>query len=530
MARVSTGYRWLSAAAVLLPLVALALGACSLDEILLANLPPQTFLHVEDGALAPTHYRQILSWHGEDPDGEVDRFEYRWILELLGGGEADLDPPWLGTVPPFIFETQDTFFLPVPTAGVDTLTHVFQIRAVDREGLADPIPAQVTLPVYNRRPQIWSVTVAGDTTSTLNLPENILPVLTLRFHVADPDNPAADPEEALAFIEEIRFWFEDPEAYLSVAGTDTLLTLVPEDFGDLVGQEREFHLQAVDRGGAGSNVLSASAFVRDVREARVLLMDSASRQTPANIVYVDPFWRDEFSTLLAANELMIHDLANDGPLGDPANLDAIFSLFEAVIWYNGDNGAPPFGYQNAPSPEFTAAEPAVVAYLEAGGHVLLCGYNMVGASRGEISGGSFSADFEFEVLELDSLYAHYDTPGDLPTSNFNVYAQTSDVTLPGFSQAGTEDLILPQYSALRGIDRMALNSDALEAGRIEELYRLNGLASYPPIMEDGAVGIRRNFDSGGELILLTFPISLVRGNDNVLGQVAGFLHHFGVLR
>ncbi len=513
----------------LLPISALVLvlallsGACSDEGSLLPNQPPQTFLSIEGSELSPTHYRQILSWHGEDPDGEVVRYEYRWLYAPESGA---VDSAWVGSVEPFVTATIDTFFLPLPTTGADTLSHRFEVRAVDEEGLRDPEPAALDLPVFNQAPQIWAVNAAGDTSSTLTLPGNILPVLTLRFMVLDPDNPAADPEEALAYIDEIRFWFEDPEQYLSVAGTDTLIALTPEDFGELVGQEREFHLQARDMGGALSNVLSASAFVRDVREARVLLMDSAIEQSGGNITFVEPFWHDEFPTLFVPGELMIHDVGADGPIGAPSSLDAIFSLFEAIVWYNGVDGAP-VGFENDPSPEFTEAEAALRTYAEGGGKVLLSGFNLLGQSRGEFSGGSLSSDFEFEVLLLDSLFIHNTGTGGVETSNWWVFPPQ---IFPGFEQAGTDTLRLDGQVLIKGIDRMALNGEAVDEGDIEELYQLDGDATYPPSLDDGAVGVRRKYDSGGEVVLLTFPITLVFGNDNVMEQVQGFMQEFGVLR
>ena len=183
-----------------LTLLSLLAGACSEQGGLGPNQPPQTFLVVEGSGLSPTHYRQILSWHGEDADGEVARYEYKWDLDPATGA-TDFDTSWVGVTAPFVTATRDTFFLPVPTSGADTLTHRFRIRAVDDQGLVDPAPASVELPVFNRAPHLWQVSSAGDTSSVMNLPGNILPVLTLRFKVGDPDNPAADPQDALAFID-----------------------------------------------------------------------------------------------------------------------------------------------------------------------------------------------------------------------------------------------------------------------------------------------------------------------------------------
>ena len=76
---------------------------------------------------------------------------------------------------------------------------------------------------------------------------------------------------------------------------------------------------------------------------------------------------------------------------------------------------------------------------------------------------------------------------------------------------------------------MALNDDAVATGLIEELYRVKGTSVSPTSLYDGATGIRRHFDTGGELVLLTFPISLAGGYGNHLAEVETFLQGFGVL-
>jgi hypothetical protein len=508
----------------LVPLALLGAGACSEEEAFVPNQPPQTFLALEGSELAPTHYRQILSWHGEDADGEVVRFEYQWELDPATP-PVDFDTDWVGVEPPYVTATRDTFFLPVPTTGADTLTHRFRVRAVDAQGLADPVPAELALPVFNRAPRLWAVTSAGDTSSVLTLPASVLPVLTIRFKVEDPDNQAADPEDALAFIESVRFWFEDPTAAITVAGTDTLINLLPADFGQLVGIEREFHLQARDLGGAESNVLSATAFVRDIRQARVLLLDGAAQASPQNLTAIDPFWHTQFTGLFAPNEVLLHDIGASGPIGAPENLHAIFSLFEAVVWYNGTDGAP-LAFTNQPSPTLQAAEGGLRSYLEAGGNVLLEGYNLVGASRGAYSGGSFSVDFEHSVLRADSLAAHETGTGGALTSNFWVFGPKQ---FQGFAAAGTEALGLAAGVQLKGIDRLVLNPEALSTGIVQELYRVGGDQTYPQSLIAGAVGVRRRFESGGQLVLITYPMSLTWDNGNVRDQVQAFCEEFGVL-
>ena len=511
----------------LLPLLLAAMIAagCTDEGTLVPPLPPETYLFVGGDDLQATHYIQILSWHAEDRDSDRDslHFQYRWTLDPSVTA-PDFPTDWIGVERPYIYATSDTFYLPVPTSTSATVTHGFEIRAVDAEGNVDPTPAAASFPVFNQAPRLLAVS-GGDTSSVLRLPATTLPVLSLQFRVLDGDN--RDPENQSAFIREIRLWFEDPADFISIAGGDTLLTLRPEHFGSRVGQKVEINLQAVDLAGAWSNVLSDSTFVRDITAAKVLVLDSAGPLS-ASVSIVDPFWRDETSGIasyFAPGEFLIHDVNAQGAIGHPDNLGLIFSLFEAVIWYNGGAGAADNSSTSRPTVEISAAEAGIVSYLEAGGKVLLTGYNLIGASASPISGGSLSAGFETEVLLTDSLFVHSSgTPEFANSSNWRIWPPNAEIT--GFPAVGTRTL--QNATALRGVDRMSLNPAALGDGVIEELFRSERERVQPASLFDGAIGVRRHFDSGGELVLLTFPISLAGGYGNHKQQVLTFLENFGV--
>ena len=72
--------------------------------------------------------------------------------------------------------------------------------------------------------------------------------------------------------------------------------------------------------------------------------------------------------------------------------------------------------------------------------------------------------------------------------------------------------------------------DALGAGTLESLYSVNGAVdTYPQTLGDGVVGLRRHFSQDGEMVLLTFPLSLAFGYGNALGEAESFLQHFDLL-
>jgi len=507
----------------------LLLGACTEVTEFTENQPPETTLMVDSSVnVDPTHYMQVLHWHGEDPDGEVARYEYKWTLDP-DVDAADFDTTWVGRVEPFVTWESDSFYLPVPGGSA---THDFQVRAVDREGLADPTPAFVELTVTNEAPKIWYVR-GGELDTLITLPEEILPVYSLHFKVEDPD----DSEGSGALLREVRFWFEDPGDYISIPGTDTLFTLMPENFGEDVGRERQFHLQAVDLAGAVSGILSGSAFVKDVSQVELLILDSCDSGTGAEIT-ADQFWKNDVAGLLAPEKVYIHDFAAAGSLGQPQVLRDIFSIFKVVLWYNGDVGsADAVFFTGEPSPEIQEAEPALLEYLQEGGKVLATGWNLVGASVKDLvepgedpgpdnySGASFSADFDREVLLLGDFRHHSLSPEDHESSNFRLYPGRE---ITGFPEVGTSTL--RNMTALTGIDLMLPDEDALGAGTIESLYSVDGAVdTYPQTLGEGTVGLRRYFDSEGELVILTFPLSLAYGYGNALGEAETFLQHFGLL-
>ncbi|MDP6419054.1 MAG: hypothetical protein QF492_06680 [Candidatus Krumholzibacteria bacterium] len=503
------------------------------------NLPPETTLMVDGGsAIDTTHYMQILSWHGEDRDGEVVRFEYKWTLDESVEANG-FDTTWVGLVEPFVTASSDTFFLPLSGSSA---SHFFQVRAVDAEGLEDPTPAEALFPVRNSAPRLYAMQ-GGTPTDDLTLPDEILPFFTLQFVATDPDSTNwVGESEGWQYweIEEFRFWFEDSLDYISVDGGAEFLQLRADDFEGLQGDTCTFHLQAIDRAGALSNVISAETYVKDLSSVRVLLLDSCSSTHTPYGQLADSFWRETVVSLFSdPAEVYVHDFRELGALADPEDLPLIFSIFEAILWYNGDVGvADEEDYSASPSPEIQEAESALLDYLESGGNVLISGWNLLGSGVRDLveegeepgpenwSGGSFSEDFESDQLFLDGLNLH--SRGGHNSSNYRLGTGPPYFKeIVGFDEAGTSTLRNMVFKP--GIDLMLPNPDALISGSIERLYQVSKDAVDPVCEVDGTVGLRRHFDSGGKLVLLSFPLSLAYGYQNHLGEAEVFLQDFGVL-
>lgn len=165
-----------------------------------ANLAPQT--HVSVGffradsslqdTLGLTASRVGLAWWGEDADGWIDHYRWRW----------EGDAQWQETE-----QESDTF---VVRLTQELMTVRFEVQAVDNLGLSDPTPAAMVFPAYNQKPrldwvaqsqQIVDLAFDGDTAWTF-------PWNTFHFNVWDLDGNET--------VEELRWALDDTTAWESL--------------------------------------------------------------------------------------------------------------------------------------------------------------------------------------------------------------------------------------------------------------------------------------------------------------------------
>jgi len=108
-------------------LAGLVLG-CSPRRMLVAQLPPETIVFIQ-GPVDTVSYKVHLYWFGTDPDGTVVGFELRFL-----NPEAPSDTQWVRST------RSDSLFRVFTPNGISR--PVFQVRAIDNDGLKDPSPAQ----------------------------------------------------------------------------------------------------------------------------------------------------------------------------------------------------------------------------------------------------------------------------------------------------------------------------------------------------------------------------------------------------
>ena len=354
-------------AAVAVLIVIVAAGCAERKDLTTPNLPPETYIAAGDSIRNPTVYMQTVRWWGEDSDGEVVGYQYRWSTDPAEPC-CSLDTSWV-----FTEATSMEFNLPV-TDGLRS--HTIFVRAIDDQEAYDPDPAQATFPVTNRPPtiMIWD---------RADLPDTTLPAISLKWHADDP--------EGRETIQNYKVWLDTGAEPIMLAPGDTVISLGPDDIVDEYGEnaygEMTISVVAIDTGCDTSNVATHTWYVTPPT-GDILLVDDLSKDDYTAPETSDRFYRGaldqygaEYSTL---------DIGEFGGLGYTYNLGALLGLFDLVIWYND-----PLRPGTA---AMATADEAFRSYVAQGGRLMLISLGALG------SGGALSDSAAFVTLGIDTLY------------------------------------------------------------------------------------------------------------------------------
>ena len=442
---------------------ALALAGCGGTKGTLApNRPPETVVFVS-GDLDTVRHTVRLSWFGTDPDGDVERFEFKWIYEAGQSPPGYDSTTWFSTV-----RSDSTFTVWTPSGAA---MPTFVVRAIDDENEPDPTPARQVFRFFNLAPTI-------DLLGTPVLPASTFPVATVSWLTTDPDGDAGKAGTLL--------WLDDEAPTFLPTGTS--YTIPPAAFGDGAGGfvtgPHTVHVRAVDDGGALS---PPDSFTWNViaPTGEVLLIDDVP---PALGTGADNTYRNAIERQLGGPPPVYTriDLAASNPFRSAADITATFGFFRSVVWYQENN--------LARSAALPMAEPAIRAHLAAGGNVFLASTIAVG-TNGALSGQAFLE----EVVGADSVRLNQRLIP--PTTAFSI--GNGAVLVPG-ATTPYDTLVSSSISS---------NVDALV------LQNLNDAAWLaPPIVldssqtEDWVVGVDRVPAGGtGRFVLATFPFRFMRG-------------------
>lgn len=351
-------------------IVAALLAGCAKKRILaVGNLPPETSLFVSGSLDTVNHVVQIF-WFGSDPDGEVRGFELRFKNPAAPG-----DTNWVSTT-----RTDSTFTVPTPTGYA---MPVFEVRALDDQGVRDPSPARQDFQFSNQAPVVTF-------TNRLRTNDTTYASVTLDWTASDPDGDAA----ALRFLVGLD---TIPATLHLVSGNR--YTVDTTDF-KIVGaypptRPRMAFIRAIDDGGRASAWDSVRWVVRAPstlgQHPQLLLIDDVPRTNPANGA-LDALYSNAAQTSLPAGSFSVLRLDFTQPFRSTENLIQTCRLFDAVVWYRGTQSGISFPMRDY--------QDGLAAYLDGGGRLMIESLNLI---VGENATGALRADWVTRYLGSSDL-------------------------------------------------------------------------------------------------------------------------------
>ncbi len=283
------------------------------------NLPPETYCfiaHVDTVDTVPA--KVTLYWMGNDPDGEVVGFYY-----AIDGKDTT-----------FTTRTSETFTFNVPS-GDTFASHTFEVWAVDNEGMQDPTPAKVTIPVRNTPPVAFFILDKLP-------PDTTLPVATFYFGATDIDGD----QSIVGFLYRLDYEPDTVMHFVTVDSASVFLTNLHEG-------ERTIYLWAIDESYALSDTASHTWFVKP-KVGDILLIDDAN-DPQADLFYLN-FLEGYYS-----GNYTVYRVENGLPY---SSLDVDYMInglgFNLIIWYTADQ-----------SEHFSPTLPSFTRYIDNGKKLIL---------------------------------------------------------------------------------------------------------------------------------------------------------------
>lgn len=340
-------------------LIALAFTAvaCKKGE-LLPNQAPETHISVSEINLTgPDRLTSevTLHWFGTDIDGYVKGFEISFD-----------NTNWT------YLEDQDSTFNFNLSGGVDTLDVNFWVRAIDNEGLTDPTPAYLDVPIKNSPP-----IARFDSTQAIN--DTTYIVSTAIWRATDPDGDATLDSLFIKI---------NNGAWKALSTNISVLTMVPVDptlsgavacnmypgagltqlsgtlDGLLLEGNNRIYIKARDQAGAESPVDSTDLFYTKRKTSDLLLVNAnsgGSSPTPDEVYF-------PIITAVAGSfdyiNIVRNSRENIPALWNPTFL-FMLNQYEKVFWYADESTMPNTDLV------IEAAAGVIQDYLNQGGKLLI---------------------------------------------------------------------------------------------------------------------------------------------------------------
>ena len=300
-------------------LILIGMISCKEDQPL-GNLPPETKIFLTEIDLSGQDRLNsvvTLHWSAEDKDG------------YIAGYELSLDEVVWNFV-----TIQDSTFRFDLQANSDTTDIDFWVRAIDGEGLADPTPAYLLVPIKNTPPVAKLDTI-------ILIPDTVYSVFSSQWRIEDLDG--VETLDSIFIKLNGGAWYPLPkqidfvtvvpsqpemaneQSAILYTGRNAVQNPIPLE-GLLVGAENRLYLQARDIAGSLSDVDTSNVFFVKRKDNDLLVIDDHSSSTP----------EDLYRKILGKGNFT-YDFrnlaANNPPFWDPT-FGIYLNLYDEVFWFS----------------------------------------------------------------------------------------------------------------------------------------------------------------------------------------------------
>ncbi len=396
-----------------------------------------------------TTSKQEIHWWGEDSDGEIAGYKYKW----------NIDTAWTSTI-----NESGIFYVPIRT---DLDVFSFEVYAIDTEGNADNTPAKIVLPIMNSSPVIdfryrsnpLINDLHGDTSFTF-------PTRTFIWDLEDQDG--------LESVTNIYYALDDTcdTCWTSLdAASYTSITLTELEAG-----LHTFYLKAQDIAGAESEVVhfpdtlvttEADYWKVVPAQGNVLLVDDFVQDTPNA---AQSWYKSALDSIVGDTGYSVWEVQEELPFSS-TDIKANLNYFDHVIWYSAYTGNETY---------FDAAS-SILSYVMGGGNMFL---NI-----------SEMKDTSFVFFPIDSSFTL--NPSGRLFSGKRLESQQSDDL----------DLVTSRLIAIRV---KGFEPDSTQFETVKSLYKLedtagaDGWTGSPTVCAVGQFEVGLN-ELSGKMVLMTLP-------------------------
>jgi hypothetical protein len=433
------------------------------------NQAPDTFISLSEINLSGDDRLNStvqLRWYGSDQDGYVESYE----LSIDGGAN------WSTTY------SQDSLFVFSISSGSDTADVDFLVRAIDNEGLTDPSPAELIVPIKNTPP---AVNFKAD----LMPQDTVFSVVTISWEASDFDGNETIESSFIKINEGEWYQVDRSVSTMSFVAIDPLGTGAQEalvyidvnapETENILGLKLEdtnrIYVKTVDIAGSESGIDTSDLFYVHNKASEILVIGA----NPDG----DAFFRSNLDQTTTSYDYINYyeDAGRNQPKFWNPTFNLLIQLYDILVIYT-ENSL----FEDAQTKQqrllLESAAPSLQSFFDADGK-LFCS---------AIFPNDFSSESSlFQTLPVDRL---------------------SDAS-GGTAILGVDSLVNPQFSEydtlqpsefLTGLDPFYPTADA------EAIYRAD-LEIVPPWTGPDIIGARRKPDGKTKQVFFSVELHKLNG-------------------